>query len=353
MRKFITSTKNLLLLFVFVTQVFATATFACTRALWVTDKAVVVGRTMDWVGDMKSNLWVYPRGIERDGLAEVNSMSWVSKYGSIVTGAYDAMSTDGLNEKGLGVHIFWLLETNYGKRNPALPGMSVLVWLQYYLDNFASVAEAVKFTQTTPFQVEPFELDQPMSLHFLLEDSTGDSAIVEYIDGKVNIYHDRNHTVVANSPTFDKHLENLRLYQGFGGDKPLPGTTESMDRFVRAAYYVSHLPEPTSERDAITKILSVTNTAAMPYGTSSAERPTPSETIWHTALDLTHRVYYFVSTTNHNLLWASLDKFNLNAGAPILKLDIVNHPDLSGDVTKEFKVNTTALKNPKALSSWH
>lgn len=344
--------KLIVLLFVFISSLSGAASWACTRALWVTDKAVVVGRTMDWNGDMKSNLWVYPRGIERDGLADVNSMQWVSKYGSIVTMAYDAMSTDGINEKGLGAHIFWLLESNYGKRTPSVQGMSVLMVEQFFLDNFASVDEAVRFVESTPFQIEPFELEPPMTLHFLLEDSTGDSAVIEYTDGTPHIYHDRSYTVVTNSPTFDQHLTNLHRYQGFGGDKPLPGTTESMDRFVRAAYYVSHLPEPASERDAITKILSITNNTAMPYGTSSAERPVPSETIWHTAMDLTHRVYYFISTTNHNLLSASLDKFNLNAGAPIMKLDIVNRANLSGDVTREFKPNDT-FNNPKAASTWH
>jgi choloylglycine hydrolase len=330
-------------LLMFVTS---TSIWACTRALWVNDKAVVVGRTMDWKGEMGSNIWVYPRGIQRDGLADVNSMDWVSKYGSIVTMAYDAMATDGMNEKGLAVHVFWLRESNYGTRDPNLPGMSVLIWMQYYLDNFASVDEAVNFTQSTPFQVEPFELEEPMSLHFIMEDSTGDSAIVEYIDGQPHIYHDRSYTVAANSPTYDKQLANLRLYKGFGGDKPLPGTTDSSDRFVRAAYYVGHLPEPQSERDAITKILSVTSNSAMPYGTSSEERPTPSETIWHTALDLTHHVYYFFSTTNHNLIWASLDKFNLNDGAPVLKLDVVNQPNLSGDVTRDFKAGYM-LKSPR------
>lgn len=322
--------------------------FACTRALWVTDNSVIVGRTMDWKGEMGANIWVYPRGVKRDGLAEDNSISWISKYGSIVTTAYDTMATDGMNEKGLAVHIFWLNESDYGQRDPSLPGISVLMWMQYYLDNFASVDEAMKFTQSNPFQVESYELDDPVNLHFIFEDASGDSAIVEYINGEPHIYHDRSYVAAANSPTYDQQLTNLGLYKGFGGQKPLPGTTDSMDRFVRAAYYVSHLPNPQSERDAISKILSVTSNTAMPYGTSSDERPTPSETIWHTALDLTHRNYYFVSTSNHNLIWASLDKFNLDKGAPILKLDLVNRSDLSGDVTHEFKAES-GFKNPKGL----
>ncbi len=324
---------------------------ACTRVLWANDHAVIVGRTMDWRGDMHTNLWIYPRGMAREGLAEKNSMHWVSKYGSIVATAHDVLTTDGMNEKGLAAHLLWLNETDYGTRNDRLPGMSVLMVAQYYLDNFSSVEEAVRFVTSTRFQIEPFALETPLNLHFLLEDSTGDSAIIEYINGEPHIYHDRSHVVVTNSPTYDIQLEQMHLYQGLGGILPLPGSTASPDRFVRASYYLGRLPQPTSDRSAITEILSVTNNTAIPYAMASADHPIPSETIWETALDLTHRVYYFISTSQHNLLWANLNQFNLNVSAPTLKLDLVNHPDLSGDVTSLFLPCNTATNFNKELLS--
>jgi penicillin V acylase-like amidase (Ntn superfamily) len=338
--------KRLLLLLVVLPYFILPSVSACTRALWVNDQNVVVGRTMDWNGEMKSNLWVFPRGIEREGFADVNSMRWKSKYGSIVTNAHDAIATDGMNEKGFAAHIFWLIESDYGQRNESLPGMSVLMWEQYYLDNFATVDEAVRSTEGSPFQLEPFALEEPMSLHLVIEDASGDSAIFEYIDGQLHIYHDRSYVAVTNSPTFDKQLVNLRGYKGFGGDNALPGTTESTDRFVRAAYYALHLPQPTSSRDAIAKILSVTSNTAMPSQELSAERTWASRTIWHTALDLTHRIYYFMSTDTHSLIWANLDKFNLKEGAPILKLDLVNQDNLAGDITNKFK-SGFLIKSPK------
>jgi len=40
---------------------------ACTRALYVAENGLVItGRTMDWVEDMHTNLWAFPRGIARD-----------------------------------------------------------------------------------------------------------------------------------------------------------------------------------------------------------------------------------------------------------------------------------------------
>lgn len=39
---------------------------------------------MDWLEDMKSNLWLFPRGIKREGLAGKNSLTWTSKGGRTV-----------------------------------------------------------------------------------------------------------------------------------------------------------------------------------------------------------------------------------------------------------------------------
>ena len=40
----------------------------CTRVVYSgTNGMVATGRTMDWKTDMHSNLWVFPRGMERNG----------------------------------------------------------------------------------------------------------------------------------------------------------------------------------------------------------------------------------------------------------------------------------------------
>lgn len=74
----------------------------CTRVVYSgTNGMVATGRTMDWKTDMHSNLWVFPRGMERNGETGKDSLKWKSKYGSIITSAFEIASTDGMNEKGL------------------------------------------------------------------------------------------------------------------------------------------------------------------------------------------------------------------------------------------------------------
>jgi penicillin V acylase-like amidase (Ntn superfamily) len=330
-----------LLLSTIFSMVYSDITTACTRVLRVDkDNAVMVGRNMDWMTDMQTVLIVYPKGTPRVGDLNDNPLMWSAKYGTIVAAVFGDVSTDGMNEAGLSAHILWLDKSDYGQSEPSQPSLSVVMWMQYYLDNFKSVAEAVLFSETQPLQVVPFyhpATKRWLNLHLILDDVSGDSAILEFTDGKLHIYHNRDYITTTNDPSYDKQLQNLKQYKVFGGDKPLPGTNDPADRFVRATYYTLNLPNAESTQDELGAVMSVINNAAQPFTKGTSEKPHMSKTLWHTIADLTHKIYYFQSTTNHNLVSASLDKFNLKAGAPIMFLDLPNHPEYNGDVTTKFQ----------------
>jgi choloylglycine hydrolase len=111
---------------------------ACTRAVYLgSDGLVITGRSMDWVEDMSSNLWVFPRGMQRDGAAGPNSAKWVAKYGSVTIAGYEKASTDGMNEKGFVANTLYLADADFGKGN-GKPTLSVTSWAQYMLDNYAT-----------------------------------------------------------------------------------------------------------------------------------------------------------------------------------------------------------------------
>jgi choloylglycine hydrolase len=119
---------------------------ACTRAVYLGPSDIVLTtRSMDWVGDIGTNLWIFPRGMERDGACGHRSAKWTSKYGSVIASAFDAATSDGMNEKGVVTSLLFLTESQYPQpdANDKRPFVSVSVWAQYVLDNFATVAEAV------------------------------------------------------------------------------------------------------------------------------------------------------------------------------------------------------------------
>lgn len=188
---------------------------ACSRVLWSDGKAVVVGRSMDWVLPMPVDFYVLPRGIKQNGMTGKNTLSWTSKFGSVVNVARHGGASDGMNEKGLAGHMLWLAESDYGKFDLDRPSLSVGLWLQFYLDNFATVDEAIAFMEKTPFEIATGSFDgKKVTVHMAMEDATGDSAIIQYIGGKPKIYHGREYTVMTNSPPYDVQLQTMKIMSG-------------------------------------------------------------------------------------------------------------------------------------------
>ncbi|MGN5239289.1 linear amide C-N hydrolase [Rhodococcus sp. SJ-3] len=310
----------------------------CTRVVWNEPSgSVLVGRNMDYHRDTGTNLWSLPRGIERsDGVG--GNLTWTAKYGSVVAGAYDMMTVDGMNEAGLAGHILWLTESTYGTYDKSKPALSMAVWMQYFLDNFATVDEAVAWIDRTGVQVVPLgdpATGEVPAVHLALDDATGDSAVIEYLDGKAIVWHSRDHVVMTNSPTYDKQIELLKQIEGFGGDKPIPGTDSASDRFARAAHYVGRLPEPGNPVDAVAGMFSVIRNTAQPFRTPAPGKPYASQTIWQIVADLTNKRYVFESTTRPNIVWVDLDDLNFDEGAPARKLDLLGDTALEGGLVGE------------------
>lgn len=313
---------------------------ACSRVLYKSNdgKFIVVGRNMDWAEDLESNMWIMPRGVKRNGLAAQNSLEWTAKYGSVIVSGYDLAATDGINEAGLDANLLWLGESDYGKRDPKRPGLCISLWLQFCLDSFATVQEAVDYFQAHDIQLLPasvgIEEKRLVTVHISLADKSGDSAVIECTDGHLKVYHGNQTRVMTNSPTFDKQLEGLRAYEGFGGSQELPGTTKAADRFVRAAYYLQRLPAPADERNAVAGVLGVMRNVAQPFGPKTPGEPNTSATLWRTVADLTNEVYYYESTFRPNIVWVKLKELDFTRSQ---KLDLVHGGDLVGDVSKDFQ----------------
>lgn len=123
---------------------YAQPTQACTRLVYLgPDNTVLTGRSMDFSIDILANLWIFPRGLERNGEVGANSIQWTSKYGSVAASSWDISTPDGMNEKGLVANMLWLVASEYPTFDPQgdQPGLTISAWGQYALDNFATVAE--------------------------------------------------------------------------------------------------------------------------------------------------------------------------------------------------------------------
>ena len=87
---------------------------ACTRVVYQgPNKTILTARSMDWQTEIPANLWVLPRGMERNGEVGTGSVKWKAKYGSVGTSSWDIGSSGGMNEKGLVGNLIWLVESSY------------------------------------------------------------------------------------------------------------------------------------------------------------------------------------------------------------------------------------------------
>lgn len=317
---------------------------ACTRIVYHgVDSHVATARSMDWSTDIESHIWIFPRGIERDGRTGTNSFQWKSKYGSVITSGYDISTTDGMNEKGLVANILWLAEATYPKFDRKKPGLAISLWGQYVLDNFATVQEAVEVLKTEPFTLVTDAVpgqNRLATLHLAISDAHGDSAIVEYIDGKQVIHHDKKYQVMTNSPVFEKQLALAEYWKDLGGTVMLPGTNRSADRFARASFYIQAIPKNKDPVVALASVFSVIRNVSVPYGISTPGQPNISSTRWRTVSDQKQKRYFFESALTPNTFWVDLNDIDFSEKTgKIMKLDLGKNQRnvYAGNTIKNFK----------------
>ncbi len=312
---------------------------ACTRAVYFGKEGqTVTGRSMDWVEDMHTNLWMFPRGMKRDGGLGKGSLEWTSKYGSVVASVYEGASADGMNEKGFVANLLYLAESEYAAADDKRPGVCISAWAQYLIDNFATVKEAVAEVKKDVFRVVPVAAPNGAkgTVHLAISDPTGDSAIFEYVKGKLVIHHGKEYQVMTNSPTFDKQMAINEYWKAFDGAVMLPGTVRAADRFVRASYYINACQQSANAREAVAAVFSVMRSVSVPRGIHTKGAPNVSSTIWLTIADQKNRVYYYQDTNSPGALWVKLDKVDFKEGTGARKLTLVGTPDTIGDQTASF-----------------
>ena len=315
-------------------------TEACTRVVYQgKDNTVLTARSMDWKEDTRSNLWIFPRGMKRNGEIGKNPLEWTSKYGSVVASAYDICSTDGMNEKGLVANLLWLAESEYPQWDGKKPGLSIAAWVQYILDNFATVDEAVSYVEKGTFEVVSDMMPdgtRMATLHLSISDADGDNAIFEYIGGELKIHHDKSYQVMTNSPVFDQQLALNDYWKNIGGTTFLPGTNRAADRFVRASFYITAITKVADTRTAAASVFSVIRNTSVPLGITTPNEPNISSTRWRTVSDQKNKVYFFESTIQPNVFWVNLQDVDFSEKAPVKMLDLVSGKTYAGNTAEQF-----------------
>ena len=181
------------------------------------------------------------------------------------------------------------------------------------------------------------------TLHLSISDDKGDNAIFEYVDGKLNIHHDKSYQVMTNSPVFDQQLALDDYWKNIGGTTFLPGTNRAADRFVRASFYINAIPKVENMRTAVASVFSVIRNTSVPLGITTPDQPNISSTIWRTVSDQKNKVYYYESTIHPNIFWVDLKDVDFSEKAPVKMLDLVSSKTYAGNTADQF-VTTKPFK---------
>ncbi|MCM1368878.1 MAG: linear amide C-N hydrolase [Candidatus Amulumruptor caecigallinarius] len=310
---------------------------ACSRILYEgKDNLFVVARSLDWKTPIPTNLYVYPRGMEKVSTNLSNPIKWTSKYGAVYAVGYDGGVTEGMNEKGLVVSGLFCKGTVYNDSTKVMPHtMSLSVFVAWLLDMNATTDEVVKALKDTQFEIQgaTFDSGTVSALHWGVTDATGKSVIFEFDHGKINVYDMGDYRAMTNDPTWPAMTAIIDYWRKIGGKNMLPGTVTSADRCVRADYFAHHV-EPVSDGDLGVSIArSILANSSVPYTYMIEGEPNLSSTQWRTYSNIRDKKYYFDLVTNSGIYYVDLNKVDLRKGAPVMKLDTSKTTDLVGDAT--------------------
>lgn len=180
--------------------------------------------------------------------------------------------------------------------------------------------------RATPIHVVTGEVPgRPGSLttvHLSLSDATGDSAILEWIDGELRIHHGRDYRVMTNEPKYEEQLAIAQYWDRVDPLQFLPGTNRATDRFVRARFYIDAVTQSDDPRLAAAGVFSVIRNASVPYGISVADAPNLSTTRWRVVADQKDRQFYVESALSPNVFWVDLKNLDFSEGADVKLLDL-------------------------------
>jgi penicillin V acylase-like amidase (Ntn superfamily) len=201
------------LFFLFAFLFFTSSLPACTTFFINKDGQMIFGRNYDWItgnGMVCTNL----RGLSKtsDKTSDGATISWISKYGSITFNQYGKeFPTGGMNEKGLVVELMWLDGTKYPEADDR-PAVGVLQWIQYQLDNCSTVDELIATDKTIRIA------SKGTPLHYLVADSSGNVATIEFLDGKMKVHKGKELPfAVLTNDMYSSSLEQTKITTSASG----------------------------------------------------------------------------------------------------------------------------------------
>ena len=290
----------------------------CTTFCMSVGDRVVFGANYDWYTPI-GMITVNKRWVTRESFTQ-RPARWKSRYASITFNQYGRdFPAGGMNEVGLVVALMELGATEY----PAVdsrPSAGVTDWIQYQLDLSADVDQAVANASAIRIATGSSKT------HYLIADRTGRAVTIEYLNGAL-VTHSGSTlpvSVLAND-RYDQSLAYLSTITGFGGSQPVPGGTDSLQRFARAAWMIR---TTSAGADAVERAFAILDSVRQP------------NTRWSIVYDPAAGRVHYRTDQNRTPRWLELSSFETSCVSPVKILD--TNAGYEGDLAPYFTDYTTA-----------
>ncbi len=291
----------------------APAAEGCTTFCLRDGVRVVFGKNYDWMID-DGLLFVNKRGVRRHSSTSGSPASWVSRYGSVTFNQFGRdFPSGGINETGLVIELMWLDGSIYPHPDERA-SVDNLEWIQYQLDT-ASLVEQVLASDT---QVR-IQAGQP--LHYLVADSAGQVATVEFLNGRMVAHTGESLPVAAlANDSFAASWTFLQQLDAAG--QPVPEGPASLYRFARAANRV--------------RSFSATGAAEpVDYAFATLAQVAQTSTQWSIVYEADRGQVHFQTRASPSIKTLALDDLDFECALPVLMIDL--HVFTGGEISSRLE----------------
>lgn len=313
------------------------------------------GRNMDFSYELDPEVFIVPVGYNFEN--DYSNRVFQTKYKFIGTGQNlgKVVFADGVNEKGIGVAALYFqgyaeYDTELNNQRTTIGSVEVV---GYLLGECASIDEVVRTINSINIVgMEDGITGTVAPLHWFVIDRNGDSITIEKTASGLRIF--RNEVgVLANSPTFDWHMTNLRNYLNlspyqnstvawgdtlltpFGqgaGTIGLPGDYTSPSRFVKTVFQKSFVSQ-SDDQQTLVNCFNIISGVSIPKGVVMTGRNTPDYTQYTTFMNVVTGDYYFKTHDNPQIFKVNINDITNNKITSVGKLkrdvqfvDIIKNP---------------------------
>lgn len=277
----------------------------CSAFVINSDK-IYLGKNLDW--ELGNGIIVFNPANELKKSC-VSGKKWRSKFSSITFNQFGKnLPLGGMNEAGLVIEELSTWPCEYPK-NYDDKCVNEFEWTQYNLDKYSSVKNLIENIDKTIIKKFLF------SLHFFAVDRQGNSAIIEFIEGKPKVY--TGDSMPFNVITNNNYAELLK-YQREAEVRSY-NTENSQDRFLKIINLLNNL-----DKSNLLSEMSILDSVKV------------KDTRWSILYDISNLKIYFKTDLSNKTDSVSLNDFSQNNNISYYS-EFYNNQSIQFEIFDDYK----------------